>query len=94
MKLHKDTGDSLKPCKHMEGLLNRTVDNTAPAFLGWYARYHAAHCARCGSFLGSLTKLLGRLHGMKSTPEAAEAEPALSPERWEAVEAAWTEAEK
>jgi len=94
MNFHKDTGDSLEPCKHMEGMLNRTADGTAPKLMKWYAESHAAGCPRCGTFLKRVTTLIGELHDIKSENlESVEAER-LSPAHWQSVEAGWSEAEK
>lgn len=94
MNLHKDTGDSLEPCKHMESMLNRTADGTAPSAMRWYALYHAAHCGRCGRFLKRITLLIGQLHGLKAERCAETSEDGLTADRWESVEAQWAEIEK
>lgn len=94
MNFHKDTSDSLEPCKHMEGMLNRTADGTASKAVRWYAQYHAAHCVRCGTFLKRVTSLIGQLHELKAEDGAGSSKEGLSEDRWEAVEAGWAEAEK
>jgi hypothetical protein len=93
MNLHKDTGDSLEPCKHMEGMLNRTADGTASKAVRWYALYHASPCVRCGTFLKRVTFLLGELRGLKADDGAGSAIEDLPADRWEAIEAGWAEAE-
>jgi hypothetical protein len=94
MNLHKDSGDSIEPCKHMESMLNRTADGTAPKAMRWFAVYHAAHCSRCGIFLDRVTSLVGHLHDLKANDGSHPLDEGLSPERWEAVEAGWAEVEK
>jgi len=94
MNFHKDTGDSLEPCKHMEGMLNRTADGTAPRLMRWYAEAHAARCGRCGRFLGNVRALIGQLKGMKAKTSCDPVVDKLSEDRWETVEAAWVEVEK
>jgi hypothetical protein len=94
MNFHKDTGDSLEPCKHMESMLNRTAEGSAPKPMRWYALYHAAHCGRCGKFLKRVTSLIGQLHQLKADQVTSSTEDSLSAEQWEAMEARWVEAEK
>jgi hypothetical protein len=94
MNFHKDTSDSIEPCKHMEGMLNRTADGTASKAVRWYSTYHAAHCGRCGTFLKRVTSLIGQLHELKEDDGAGSTNDVLSADRWDAVEAGWAEAEK
>ena len=94
MKFLKDQGDSLEPCKHMESMLNRTADGTAPKWMRWYAQSHAAQCGRCGAFLKRVTSLLQQLRGLNPAETPCSVEEKLSAERWESVEASWAEAEK
>ena len=92
MIFHKDTGDSLEPCKHMESMLNRTAEGSAPRLMRWYAESHAARCGRCGRFLRNVRALIGRLKGINE--ETCAIDERLSPQRWESVEAGWEETEK
>jgi hypothetical protein len=94
MNLHKDTGDSLEPCKHMESMLNRTADGTAPPLMRWYARSHARGCNRCGNFLARITALLSQLRDMKSEEIASSEDEKLSQEQWESIESKWAEADR
>lgn len=94
MNLHKDQSDSLEPCKHMESMLNRTADGTAPRWMRWYAKLHASGCSRCESFLTRVTSLIGQLHEMKADIAEPLPEERLSKEHWDSLEAAWAEAEK
>lgn len=94
MIFHKDTGDSIEPCKHMESMLNRTAEGSASKPVRWYALYHASHCVRCGTFLKRVTSLIGQLHSMKAEDGAGSGIDGFSDERWESIEAQWAEAEK
>jgi len=94
MNFHKDTGDSLEPCKHMEGMLNRTAEGSAPKWMRWYAESHAAQCIRCGRFLRNVRGLLGQLKSMNSCEPIHLADEKLPAEAWESVEARWAEVEK
>jgi len=94
MNFHKDPGDSLEPCKHMESMLNRTADGSAPKLMSWYARNHAAGCTRCGNFLTRVTALIGHLRQMKEPESDTAPVESLSKDRWDSIEASWVEAEK
>jgi len=94
MNLHKDTSDSLEPCKHMESMLNRTADGTAPPLMKWYAKSHAKGCSKCGNFLVRITSLLTQLKDMKSEEMSHSVEEKLSAERWESLEIKWSEVER
>ncbi len=94
MNFHKDSGDSFEPCKHMEAMLNRAADETAPPAMRWYALYHAARCTRCGNFLKRVTALIRQLRDMKSEKQPVAPDDGLSTERWQAIESGWTEVEK
>ena len=93
MNFHKDQGDSLEPCTHMESMLNRTADGSAPKVMELYARSHASRCVRCGNFLTRLTQLLAQLKRSKASHIIEPILDTLSEERWQAVEAKWAEAE-
>ncbi len=94
MKFHSESDESLEPCKHMEMMLNRTADGTAPPAMKWYAKSHAARCPRCGGFLRRITLLLNGLRGMKSGELSEPTADRLSQEQWETVEASWSEVER
>lgn len=93
MNFHKDPGDSLEPCKHMESMLNRTAEGSAPKLMELYARSHAARCVRCGNFLTRLTALLRNLRLMKAEKQQKPVEESLTEDRWEAIESRWAEVE-
>ena len=90
MKLHKDSGDPLEPCPHMESMLNQTADGTASKLVEIYARAHAARCPRCGTFLARLTAMLGKLRRMSTEPAEPEK---LDEKQWESLEARFAEVE-
>jgi hypothetical protein len=94
MNFHKEPGDSLEPCKHMESMLNRTAEGSASKAVRWYANYHASHCIRCGTFLKRVSSLIGQLHELKAEDGAGSAGEGLSADRWESIESQWAEAEK
>ena len=94
MKLHNEIGDSLEPCKHMETMLNRTAEGSAPPLMKWYAKSHAKGCDRCGTFLTRVTNLLTQLKDIKSEEIENLSDDHLTKERWETLEARWKEVEK
>jgi len=93
MNFHKDPSDSLEPCKHMESMLNRTADGSAPKLMELYARSHASRCVRCGNFLARLTNLLRHLGGIKAIESPSPTPDSLGAERWETLESKWAEIE-
>jgi len=70
--LHKHDEEG-PPCRHMEGLLQKTAEGSARGLGRWYAVFHAARCPRCGRFLRSLRDMIWRLRGDRSQPGEAEA---------------------
>ncbi|MBX3120433.1 MAG: hypothetical protein KF784_15340 [Fimbriimonadaceae bacterium] len=69
-----------KPCRHMEGLLNRTADGTSRGFAKWYALAHAARCPGCRKFLEHLEEMIAQLKknkGPEASPEALDRLTAL-----------------
>ena len=94
MIFHRATEDAIEPCKHMEEMLNRTADGTAPKWMKAYSLYHAARCSRCGRVLKRLQSMLGGLRKIKLTEEALPEQEALTPDRWEELESRWAEVEK
>ena len=92
MNLHKDSDDSIEPCKHMETMLNRTAEGSAPPLMRWYALAHAKDCKRCGTFLSRVTSMIQQLRGLKvphsPTPEQ------LTETEWEKIESRWQEVER
>ena len=94
MKLHKDTTDSIEPCKHMESLLNQTADGTASPLVKWYALSHAKGCERCGTFLARVTALVRQLRGTKPDPQVVESQESLTEDQWTSLESKWAEVEK
>ena len=93
MNLHPDDNDSFVPCKHMESMLNQTADGTASPLVRWYANLHAKGCGRCGRFLHHVTHLLRRLKETKNLAPSSIPDR-LSDEKWEGIEAKWSEAER
>lgn len=67
-----------KPCSHMEALLDREAEGTAPWWIRWYVLAHVARCGPCKRVLLSLRAILREMKGAKK-PEM----PAGTAERLE-----------
>ncbi|MDR3692649.1 MAG: hypothetical protein P4L46_24930 [Fimbriimonas sp.] len=94
MKLHKETAESLEPCKHMEGMLNRTAEGSAPPLMKWYALWHAKGCSRCGTFLARMTALIAQLKGLHGVGADSIGGERLGDDRWTSLESKWSEVEE
>jgi hypothetical protein len=67
MSAHVDS----KPCKALEGLLQRVADGRAKGLERAYALAHAARCTGCGTFLERMRATLTVLRtAAKSEPPA------------------------
>lgn len=88
MMLKLDPTD-LKPCRHMQTLVSAWVDGKLTGLARWYTEKHVQGCPQCQSSLPFLRSLHFRLSGLgkAQTPER------LSEKRWEAVHAAWAQAD-
>lgn len=75
----------LKPCPHMRVLVPCWLDGALTGFARWYTAFHVAHCPQCRSSLPFLRTLHDRLERIGAHPPEA----ALTPDRWERIEAAW-----
>jgi len=75
----------LKPCPHMRVLVSSWLDGALTGLARWYTAFHVARCPQCQSSLPFLRTLHSRLEDIGTRPPDA----ALTPERWERVEAAW-----
>ncbi len=81
--------ESVKPCPHMKGLLNRAADGTLRGVLLSYTNYHAAHCPDCNKTIRAVSAVLARLSNLKSRRQ-----PQMSEDKWQAMEQRWQEAEE
>lgn len=52
---------SNKPCRHMEGLIQRSASGQIRGFAKLYLLAHVARCGPCRKFLESLEEMLLRL---------------------------------
>ena len=86
---HKLDPHNVKPCRHMETLVSAWVDGKLTGLARWYTELHVKGCPQCRSALPFLRTLHFRLSALNRTP----APETLSDTRWQAVEAAWTQAE-
>jgi len=92
MKIHNEDPDAIEPCKHMESMLNRTAEGTAPPLMRWYALAHAKDCKRCGTFLARITAMIHQLKGLKTPPQSSSEQ--LTDQDWEKIESRWQEVER
>jgi hypothetical protein len=87
--MRKMMHDTATPCWFMKTWVSRLADGSLGGLPLWYARLHVPRCARCRAAYEELRALLLRLRRIDEPPPAASGSPALSPDRWAAVEAAW-----
>lgn len=86
--MFKHNTHSDKPCPHMRGLVSALADNALSGLARWYTVHHVAGCPQCRSALTYFQMLKHRLRFA-----AAPTRP-LTPEHWQAAEAAWQEADR
>ena len=77
----------LKPCPLMQTLVSAWVDGILSGLTRRYTEWHVAHCPRCTAAVDALRVLRARLRRLSGTPVADG--DVLTPERRDAVEAAW-----
>ncbi|MDQ2798805.1 MAG: hypothetical protein M3Y13_04075 [Armatimonadota bacterium] len=86
--MFKHDTQSDKPCRHMGGLVSALADDALSGLARWYTVHHVAGCPRCSNALTYFQALKTRLH-FASAPVRP-----LTPEHWQAAEAAWAEADR
>lgn len=103
MRFHRPLSESEKenarPCRHMRVLVSGLADGTLRGLARWFAAGHVSRCPRCEAALRVLKRLRERLLRLGSRSAEQEPHPAapqetLPPERWAALEAALTEADR
>lgn len=98
---HKVNPDNLKPCAHMQTLVSAWLDGHLSGLARWYTARHVRGCAQCQASLPFLRGLRARLLALPGDGSASDTPdplpvpaPTLTPQRWNAVEAAWQQADK
>ena len=86
---HKLDPNNVKPCRHMETLVSAWADGKLTGLARWYTALHVKGCPQCQSSLPFLQTLHFRLSALSQTPTPEK----LPDTRWQAVEAAWAQAE-
>lgn len=87
-------GEAVQPCPQMRPLIGPYADGNLKGVLYRYAHAHLARCAHCQAALEAMRSLLGRLSQIGKPSAAPVATTTLPPERWEAIEQAWTVTEQ
>ena len=87
---HKIDPDNVKPCWHMQTLVSAWVDGRLSGLARWYTEQHVKDCPQCQASVPFLKTLHFRLSDLGKKPDPAK----LSDAQWQAVEAAWEQAEK
>lgn len=88
--LHQIYPDNVKPCRHMQTLVSAWVDGRLTGLARWYTEKHVHDCPQCQASVPFLKSLHFRLSDLGAKP----AQEALTEQQWQAVEAAWEQAEQ
>ena len=78
----------IKPCRHMAQWVNALADGSLTGVARWYTQLHVAGCKHCQSALVALQRLRSHLQALRE-PETSPPPTTLSPQRRDAVEAAF-----
>ena len=81
---------NLKPCRHMQTLVSAWVDGRLSGLARWYTEKHVKDCPQCRASVPFLKSLHFRLSSLETKP----AQDTLTEPQWQAVEAAWEQAER
>ena len=87
--LHKIDPANVKPCWHMQTLVSAWVDGRLTGLARWYTEKHVHDCPQCQASVPFLESLHLRLSDLGQKPERG----TLTEQQWQAVEAAWEQAE-
>ncbi|HLJ56606.1 MAG TPA: hypothetical protein VKT77_16325 [Chthonomonadaceae bacterium] len=63
----------VRPCKHMEGMVNSLADGTLHGPARWYTELHAMHCTQCRAAVRNLRTVIAtvkELGGEDARPTA------------------------
>lgn len=70
--MNKDSGDNeltveqdVRPCHHMEGMVNSLADGTLHGPARWYTELHAMHCNQCKAAVKNLRVVIGRVKELR-----------------------------
>jgi hypothetical protein len=67
----KSSGEELaveqdvRPCKHMEGMVNGLADGTLHGPAKWYTEFHAMHCTQCRAAVSNLRIVIGKVKDLR-----------------------------
>ncbi len=79
----------VRPCSHMEGMVNGLADGTLHGPAKWYTELHAMHCTQCKAAVKNLRIVIGKVKDLRDDDTAnGERMPA---ERREDLERAFDE---
>lgn len=79
---HGQDNEEGPPCRYMEPLIQRTVDERASRLTRWYVLSHAARCGRCNRFLKRLRETVKRLRQAKASQPDQETLSRLASGAW------------
>jgi len=55
----------VRPCKHMEGMVNGLADGTLHGPAKWYTELHAMHCTQCRAAVKNLRIVIGKVKDLR-----------------------------
>ena len=55
----------VRPCKHMEGMVNGLADDTLHGPARWYTEFHALHCTQCRAAVKNLRVVIGKVKDLR-----------------------------
>ena len=102
---HKIDPTNVKPCWHMQTLVSAWIDGRLTGLARWYTEAHVKDCPQCQVSVPFLKSLHFRLSDLgqkpaqdtptKDTPtKDMLTKDTLTEQQWQAVEAAWEQAEQ
>jgi anti-sigma factor RsiW len=78
-----------KPCLHMRHWVSALADGALTGFARWYTERHVGNCPQCRKGLATILSVRDRLRALIPGQTTS-----LSQERWNAIEAAWEQADR
>ena len=55
----------VRPCKHMEGMVNGLADGSLHGPARWYTQLHVMHCAHCKAAVKNLRVVIGKVSALR-----------------------------
>lgn len=61
----------VRPCSHMEIMVNGFADGSLKGPARWYTQLHAMHCVKCNAAVRNLRVVINRVADLRTDPNAA-----------------------